>query len=215
MRSTGFSLIELLLVTALIAVLAALLTPVLGRARTKSLDLGCLSNLRQWGVATQVFAMENQDFLPKDGALGGQSTLEGWYVDLPRVLEIPSYHSRPWRTNAAAPIERSVWICPRNPRRSNSHNLFHYCLNREVNGSGTSQQVRLSSIRAPDQVPWLFDNGRLSPVGHWDWVHTNAHTSGAHLLFLSGRVQWLPNHAYWNFRSNRGRTDTPELLWQP
>lgn len=215
MRSTAFSLIELLLVTALIAVLAGLLMPVLSRARGKALDIGCIANLRQWGIATHLFAMENQDYLPKDGALGGQSTVEGWYVDLPRVLQIPAYHTRPWRTNATVPIERSVWICPRNPRRSNSNNLFHYCLNREVNGAGSSQQARLGSIRGPEQVPWLFDNGRLSPVGNWDWVHTNVHNAGAHILFLNGRVQWLPKPAYWNSKLNRGRTDNPELLWQP
>jgi hypothetical protein len=215
MRPTAFSLIELLVVTALIAVLSGLLVPAVARARLRGLDLGCLTNLRQWGVATHLFAMENQDLLPKDGALGGQSINEGWYVDLPRAIDVPAYHSRAWRTNALAPVERSLWICPKNPRRSNTHNLFHYCLNREVNGSGSAQQVRLGSIRAPEIVPWLFDNGRLSPIGNWDWVHTNLHSSGAQFLFLAGRVQWLPNRAYWDFKVNRGRTDNPELDWKP
>lgn len=215
MRQTAFTLVELLLCIALIAILAGLLLPVLGRARARALDHSCLSNLRQWGIATHLFAADNQDFLPKDGALGGQSVNEGWYVDLPRMLGQPAYHQLPWRTNAAIAPGRTVWICPRNTRRSNGHNLFHYCLNREVNGSGGDRQVALASIAQPTLVPWLFDNGRLAPIGNWDWVHTNLHSAGAQFVFLDGHVVRFPNTVYWDFSRNRGRTDQAPLLWRP
>lgn len=215
MRQTAFSLVELLVVVAIVAILAGLLLPAIGRARLQTLDSSCRANLRQWGIATHLFAADNQDYLPKDGALGGQSVNEGWYVDLPRTLGIPSYHAMPWRTNAILSPGRSVWICPRNRRRSNGNNLFHYCANREVNGSGGGRQALLASIAEPSRVPWLFDNGRLAPVGNWDWVHTNLHSSGAHFVFIDGHVARFPNSIYWDFRRNRGRPETPELLWRP
>lgn len=215
MRQTAFTLVELLLCIALIAILAGLLLPVLGRARARALDHSCLSNLRQWGIATHLFAADNQDFLPKDGALGGQSVNEGWYVDLPRAIGQPAYHQLTWRTNAGIAPGRSVWICPRNTRRSNGHNLFHYCLNREVNGSGGDRQIPLASIAQPSLVPWLFDNGRLAPIGNWDWVHTNLHAGGAQFVFLDGHVVRFPNTVYWDFGRNRGRTDQTLLLWRP
>ena len=64
----GFTLIELLVVIAIIATLAAILFPVFAQAREKARQTSCLSNLRQIGTATLMYA---QDF---DGAYPYMST---------------------------------------------------------------------------------------------------------------------------------------------
>lgn len=61
MRRTGFTLIELLVVVAVIAVLAAILMPALARAREEGKRAGCLSNLRQIGLATAMYLDDNKD----------------------------------------------------------------------------------------------------------------------------------------------------------
>jgi prepilin-type N-terminal cleavage/methylation domain-containing protein len=60
----GFTLIELLVVIGIIAVLMAILLPVVGKARASSQSVACLSNLRQISLAFQLFASDNKQFLP-------------------------------------------------------------------------------------------------------------------------------------------------------
>lgn len=57
----GFTLIELLVVIAIIAILAAILFPVFARARMKAIQNNCLSNLKQLGLAFQMYATDNDD----------------------------------------------------------------------------------------------------------------------------------------------------------
>jgi len=214
-RLRAFTLIELLVVIAIIAVLASLFLPSLGRAKEAAKGASCLNNLKQWGLATQLFAGDNNDFLPKDGTPNGTSVEDGWYIDLPRVLRIPTYREMPWRTNEAIEPGRSLWICPANPRRSNGNNLFHYCLNEHVNGSGSGNQVKLSSVAYPVRVVWLFDNGKLAGVAQQNNVHTNLHNRGAQFTFLDGHSARFRNSEYWDFSKNAGRTNNWNLVWIP
>ena len=58
MRSRKFTLMELLIVIAIIGILASLLIPVLGKARKRAYETSCLSNLRQVGMATFMYDEE-------------------------------------------------------------------------------------------------------------------------------------------------------------
>ena len=211
----AFTLIELLVAIAIIAILASLLLPALSRGKQAAQAASCLNNLRQWGLATQLFAADNNDLLPKDGSPNGISVDEGWYIDLPRVLKIPTYREMAWRTNDIIEPGRSLWICPANPRRSNGNNLFHYCLNEHVNGTGSGNQVKLGSIPHPVRVVWLFDNGKLAAVAQQNNVHTNLHSQGAQFTFLDGHSSRFKNIEYWDFPKNAGRTNNPSLIWMP
>lgn len=211
----GFTLLELLTVTAVIAVLASMLLPVLAKAKVRARDITCISNLNQWGRATHLYASENNDRLPKDGSPNGLSTESGWYIDLARTAGAPAYHGETWRTNAEVSIKPSIWICPSNRRRSNGNNLFHYCLNQHVNGRGSGKQADLSDILRPAATVWMFDNGKEAAVAQQNNVHTNLHRGGAHFLFLDGHAAHFKAGEYWDPGRGKGITNNPALRWVP
>jgi len=214
--SSAFTLLELLVVIAVIATLAALLLPALARVKAKARAVTCLNNLKQWGLATHLYISDHDDLLPPEGSPNGLSRESAWYINLPHELGIPPYCDLSWRTNPAAPLGRSIWICPANTNRSNGNNLFHYCLNEHVDATGEADRpIRLSSIPRTAQVVWLFDNGKRAAVAQQNNVHTNIHQRGAQFLFLDGHVRRFRNTDYWDFQADKGRTNNPEIIWIP
>lgn len=59
----GFTLIELLVVIAIIAILASMLLPMLTNAQHVAKRAACQNNVKQFGVAIQVYADENDEYM--------------------------------------------------------------------------------------------------------------------------------------------------------
>lgn len=78
MRARGFTLVELLVVVAIIALLVGILLPSLSAARGTARAAVCLSNVRQLGLALHLYADDHADRCPP-GAADFQKNLHRWH----------------------------------------------------------------------------------------------------------------------------------------
>ena len=86
-KPSGFTLIELLVVIAIIAILAAILFPVFAQARESARRTSCLSNLKQLGIAFQMYQQDYDGHFHKGAGInspavngfGPNTNIRGWY----------------------------------------------------------------------------------------------------------------------------------------
>jgi prepilin-type N-terminal cleavage/methylation domain-containing protein len=111
-RESAFTLVELLVVTAVISMLMGILMPVLGSARSQAQSLVCRSNLRQLVLAGLGYAGENNGFMvPAAKDMWNDSGYQRWHGTRSRLNEPFRAAGSPLRAYVA---EGKIKACPAN-----------------------------------------------------------------------------------------------------
>ncbi len=101
-RNRAFTLIELLVVIAIIALLLAILMPALQRVKKQANGVACRSNLKQVGLAFNMYTEDNEGKFPRNGGIwivkflpyiGGQGDQDEDYREM-GVYNCPSYPNK-------------------------------------------------------------------------------------------------------------------------
>jgi len=191
-RCPGFTLVELLVVTGIIALLIAALMPALRNARAAADRTTCMSNLRQVGMVMQMYRSENKNTFfpagnqgywddPSGKALSPWNPSAYWGVPyLPYAIRNGGYEGLD--AEGVTQHGRALWRCPssgafRDPGYSDQDKQpCAFGLNIEVSGQNASKFRNASELivahDAPEQLldgngDWLTDYERTGP---FTWV---------------------------------------------
>jgi prepilin-type N-terminal cleavage/methylation domain-containing protein/prepilin-type processing-associated H-X9-DG protein len=123
--ATGFTLVELLVVIALVSVLAALLLPSLARAKQKGCQVNCLGNLKQFTFALQLYATESTDFYPPNPEDGNLIPGHNWCPGTAGAGDGDEFNPDILQDTSLCLIapylsdNKNIWHCPSDLRSGN------------------------------------------------------------------------------------------------
>ncbi|HZV35295.1 MAG TPA: prepilin-type N-terminal cleavage/methylation domain-containing protein [Verrucomicrobiae bacterium] len=227
-RCAAFTLIELLVVIGIIAILAALLLPVLARSKAAALQTKCLSQTKQLSLALQLYSQDNADSLP----------WPNWGSRFPGWLYTPTNDEPPAPSDPAETVyaggtlwsyihDIRIYWCPSDHTNSQYfanrlEQLSSYIMNGAMMGyrphPTASRTHKLSDMKPAAFATWepsdhppydpavVFNDGASFPIQSEG--PSRRHASGCNVSAFDGHAQLLKFTAFQQEQANQ-----PGLLW--
>lgn len=199
----AFTLMEMLVVIAIIGILVALLLPVFSRVRARGQNDVCISQLRQLGIAARLYAEDNNSKLPMAERLPSQPMRPG-HVLLPRICDVlgpligstdgtngdkiifrcPSDHDGYFEVEGSS----YMWNPMANGKRIDNTVNFgggFWGSSTDSNGVVTTTGLSTNSEITPDRIALLSD---------YDNFHPRSPVPGKNTVYMDGHVAPPPTN---------------------
>jgi prepilin-type processing-associated H-X9-DG protein len=216
--------VELLVVIAIIALLIAILLPALNKARQAAVSVACLSNLRQLGQATTLYANDNKGSLPAaadwdaNGNWGPDRAdmwPQDWTATLAPYLGKANYAYDTSGTQNLANTQNKVpvYLCPATTlddvvfrvwdgwRRPATYAITSFTSTPNVKNAGTAYSwCKTNRWLAPEFIMFADSVPASAQYGDWNWYFGNFGDSTMvafrHSLPIGGSTEGLLNFVW-------------------
>lgn len=207
-KPSGFTLIELLVVIAIIAILASMLLPALQQARNKGKASACINNMKQLGLAVQLYLDSNNEyFFGNDNAFTGSksSPPKGWdgYMLDKGYVSLAGFRCP--GNDGKAPYLEDEW---KPVGIHYGYNYFHLgssVRNSPKPANASDISAKLTQLTKPGKTLAMADNRILGGTADYSGRSLNDsyeigesfglvypwHTGAANILWCDGRVSAL------------------------
>jgi prepilin-type processing-associated H-X9-DG protein/prepilin-type N-terminal cleavage/methylation domain-containing protein len=200
-QTAAFTLIEILIVLAIIGILAAILLPVLGNVREGARRATCSSNLKQIGLAARLYMNDSNSIYPNVPPVldCGWANLIFPYLKAPSVFTCPNDQSQRFEAGCRADLSSDE---QRQRNGSYDYNILR---------AGTRQFIGESQVGRPSAVALYYEGSGYhgtqdtTTLSTWENHITNLtegdngvprrHPGGLNVCFADGHVKWLSTDA--------------------
>ncbi len=213
----GFTLVEILVVLGIIAILAAILLPVFARARDGARRTTCAGNLKQIGLAMQLYAQDYNHRYPFVGRPDNNPNCSLWadrvypYAKSAQVFWCPAYERGEYRPGCPPSENTEDWKQEITYDGSYDLNSPFGDFSIIISGGGDSRSISMglafrsvaqSRYQRPASTILVLDGdgnfvnpGRETPpftdTSLRRWGVDTRHDNGSNVAFADGHVKWL------------------------
>lgn len=235
-KNAAFTLIELLTVIAIIAILAAILIPVVGKVRDQARFANCVSNLRQWGAANLLYAGDNKGLIPWDGGADSSpanltvhaGTLP-WFNALPPYFDSPPIQQLAQADHLPKFGDSSLFICPSATIKTAAPEWLcygpNYLLSHRNPSASRLTITKVDIIRESSRVP-LFAETTNHSAGSGGFIAQNVnpqklasamrHEGRAPVVFFDGHISsYTPRELIDQYNAKESLVAPIAVRWNP